>query len=316
MRAIGLGVTVAGLVLAGGLHAQQFTFQAAPAPPARATGTTVQLYGLGSGSYLGVGVAEVSAERVKALKLKEERGVEITRVDDDSPALKAGLKAGDVVLEYNGQRIEGAEQFVRTVKETPEGRQVRLLISRDGNTQTLTATIAARKGYASLVTPRIDQERLQAERKAAQADVQKAQDDLRRAREQFIFQMPDTPQVLMGMRSGGLGIEAESITAQLAEYFGVKDGVLVRSVTKDSAAAKAGMKAGDVITKVDDTSVSQPQEITRALRTLQTKKTFPVIVMRNHKEVTLSVTLEAPRTTGTSITIPQRVRLEYGETRL
>jgi serine protease Do len=274
------------------------------------------VFGLGSGSYLGVGVAEVSAERVKALKLKEERGVEITKIDDDSPALKAGLKPGDVVLDYNGQRIEGTEQFVRMVKETPEGRQVRLSISRDGNTQTLTATIAARKGFGTFVAPKIDQERLQAEMKAAQADMQKAQGDVRRAQEKFIFQMPDTPQVLMGMRSGGLGIEAESITAQLAEYFGVKDGVLVRSVVKDSAAAKAGMKAGDVITKVDETSVSQPQEITRALRPLQTKRTFPVIVMRNHKEVTLSVTLEEPRTTGSSITIPQRVRVEYGESRL
>src|SRR5665811_1233582 len=77
MRAIGFSVAVLGLVLAGGLHAQQFMFQA-PAPPARATGT-MQMYGLGSGSYLGVGVAEVSAERVKALKLKEERGVEVTK---------------------------------------------------------------------------------------------------------------------------------------------------------------------------------------------------------------------------------------------
>jgi serine protease Do len=304
MRAIGFGVAVLGLALAGGLHAQQFMFQA-PAPPARATGT-MQMYGLGSGSYLGVGVAEVSAERAKALKLKEERGVEVTKIDDDSPALKAGLKAGDVVLDYNGQRIEGTEQFVRMVKETPEGRQVRLLISRDGNTQTLTATIAARKGYGAFVRPEIDQARLQADMKAAQADMQKAQ-------EKFRFQMPDTPQVVMGMRSGGLGIEAESITAQLAEYFGVKDGVLVRSVIKDSAAAKAGMKAGDVITKVDDASVSQPQEITRALRTLQTKKTFPVIVVRNHKDVTLSVTLEEPRTSGSSI---RAVNPEGGETSL
>lgn len=304
MRAIGFGVAVLGLALAGGLHAQQFMFQA-PAPPARATGT-MQMYGLGSGSYLGVGVAEVSAERVKALKLKEERGVEVTKIDDDSPALKAGLKAGDVVLDYNGQRIEGAEQFVRMVKETPEGRQVRLLISRDGNTQTLTATIAARKGYGAFVRPEIDQARLQADMKAAQADMQKAQ-------EKFRFQMPDTPQVVMGMRSGGLGIEAESITAQLAEYFGVKDGVLVRSVIKDSAAAKAGMKAGDVITKVDDASVSQPQEISRTLRTLQTKKTFPVIVVRNHKDVTLSVTLEEPRSSGSSI---RAVNPEGGETSL
>jgi serine protease Do len=304
MRAIGFGVTVAGLVLAGGLHAQQFMFQA-PAPPARATGK-VQVFGLGSGSYLGVGVAEISAERVKALKLKEERGVEVTRIEDDSPALKAGLKAGDVVLDYNGQRIEGTEQFVRMVRETPEGRQVRLLISRDGNTQTLTATIAARKGFDAFATPKIDQERLT-------ADLQKAYAARREALDQLRIQIPDMPQVVMGMRSGGLGIEAESITAQLAEYFGVKAGVLVRSVTKDSAAAKAGMKAGDVITKVDETSVSQPQEITRALRALQTKKTFPVVVVRNHKDLTLSVTLEEPRSTGSS---SRAVNSEGGETSL
>ena len=314
MRAIGFGVTLAGLLLAGGLHAQEFMFQApappappaAPAPPVRVT-RKVQILGLGSGSYLGVGVAEVGAERVKALKLKEERGVEVTKVDDDSPALKAGLKAGDVVLDYNGQRIEGTEQFVRMVRETPEGRQVRLLISRDGNTQTLTATIVARKGSDAFATPMIDQDRLQADLQ------QKAQGDMQIARERFRLQMPDMPQVVMGMRSGGLGIEAESITSQLAEYFGVKAGVLVRSVTKDSVAAKAGMKAGDVITKVDDASVSQPQEITRALRTLQAPKTFPVIVVRNHKDVTLSVTLEEPRTSGSSI---RAVNPEGGETSL
>jgi|WetSurMetagenome_2_1015567.scaffolds.fasta_scaffold207776_1 serine protease Do len=309
MRAIGFGVTVAGLVLAGGLQAQVFMLQAPappapPAQPAKKAMSKVQVPGLGSGSYLGVGVAEVGAERVKALKLKEERGVEITKVDEDSPALKAGLKAGDVVLDYNGQRIEGAEQFVRMVKETPEGRQVRLLISRDGNTQTLTATIAARKGFGPFASgPGIDEERLRAQ-------FDKAQMALRD------FQMPDTPQVFMGVRSGGLGIEAESITAQLAEYFGVKDGVLVRSVVKDSAAAKAGVKAGDVITKVDGTSVSQPQEITRALRTLRTKKTFPLVVVRNHKETTLSVTLEEPRTSGSFITIPWAVSAEHGGTRL
>jgi len=87
-------------------------------------------------------------------------------------------------------------------------------------------------------------------------------------------------------------------------------------VGKDSAAAKAGMKAGDVITKVDETSVSQPQEVTRALRALREKKTFPVIVVRNHKEMTLSVTLEAPRTTGSSTSSPWAVRAEDGETEL
>ena len=104
----------------------------------------------GGGSYLGVGVAEVTPERAKALKLKEERGAEITSVEADSPAAKAGLKAHDVVLEYNGQRVEGIEQFTRMVRETPAERQVRLTISRDGATQALTATIGQRKGYGTV----------------------------------------------------------------------------------------------------------------------------------------------------------------------
>ena len=69
----------------------------------------------------------------------------------------------------------------------------------------------------------------------------------------------------------------------------------MRSVVKDSAAAKAGMKAGDVITKVDDTKVASPREITSATRSLRSKKTFPVTVIRNHKEMTVSVTLEESR---------------------
>lgn len=103
----------------------------------------IKIYGLG-GSFLGVGVQEINSERSKALKLKDEYGVEITRVDDDSPAAKAGLKVHDVVLEYNGQRVEGTEQFVRFVRETPAGRTVKLAINRAGSNQTLAATIGSR----------------------------------------------------------------------------------------------------------------------------------------------------------------------------
>src|SRR3979409_1350361 len=81
-----------------------------PAPPDK-----VVMAPVGGGSFLGIGVTEVDSERAKALNLKEERGVEITRVEEDSPAARAGLKTGDVVLEYGGQRVEGTEQFVRLV---------------------------------------------------------------------------------------------------------------------------------------------------------------------------------------------------------
>ena len=215
---------------------------------------------------------------MRALKLKEERGVEITSVSDDSPAAKAGLKVGDVVLEYNGQRIEGTQQFVRMVRETPDGRQTHLVVSRDGATQTLTATVAGRKGMEFPVMP--DMERLQ---------------------QQLRMRVPDIPRPYIAVQSGGLGVEAESLTGQLAEYFGVKEGVLVRSVLKDSVAEKAGVKgtpaeqggikAGDVITKVGDTKVTAPREITNAIRAKSPQKTFPVIVVRDHKEMNIAVTL-------------------------
>jgi serine protease Do len=97
-----------------------------------------------------------------------------------------------------------------------------------------------------------------------------------------------------------LGIVGEPLgrEEQLAEFFGVQEGVLVRSVKKGSAADKAGIKAGDVITKVDDSKVATSAEITRALRGLKSKKTFGVTVVRNKKEMPLTVTMES---TGSTI---------------
>ena len=105
--------------------------------------------------------------------------------------------------------------------------------------------------------------------------------------------MPEWPHVLNSSRSGLLGVETESLSSQLAEFFGVKEGVLVRSVTKNSAAEKAGIRAGDVIVKVDGEAVASTREILSALRSAHAKKSFPVVVMREKKEVTLSVTMES-----------------------
>lgn len=286
-------------VLAGWIGAGMLMAQPAPPPPPPPVVLT-QLEVFSGGGYLGVGVSDINAERMKALKLTEERGVEITRVERDSPAEKAGLKVGDVVLEYNGQRIEGAQQFSRMVRETPEGRQVRLLISREGVTQTITATIGSRRlpGMS-----RADQERLQEQMKK-----------LQRRFEDIEIQIPDVPQVFMAIRSGGLGIEAESLTDQLAEFFGVKQGVLVRRVLKGTPAEKAGLKAGDVITRVDGAAVTDPQDISRKLRALREKTTFPLTVVRERKEMTIQVTIEpSPRPSAIR---PLGPRLVAGEERL
>jgi serine protease Do len=264
----------------------------APAPPPEQVFerfvTAVQAPG---GSYLGIGIGEVSSERAKALKLPEERGIEITRVEEDSPAAKAGLKQGDVVLEYNGQRVEGTEQFVRLVRETPAGRAVKLLINRGGATQTITATVGQHKHQPEVFRWREGQGQWQEDLKR---NMERLRENLRELRPQTGIRImpPDVPGGLLSWRSGVLGVEAESLSTQLAEFFGVKEGVLVRSVSKGSAAEKAGIKAGDVMVKVDNQKVATPGEVTGAIRSARSKKTFPITVVRNRQETTVNVTIE------------------------
>jgi serine protease Do len=250
-----------------------------PAPPVPPEPPETMFFFQAGGTYLGVGVKEINAERARALKLKEEHGVEITTVEPESPAEKAGLKPGDVVLEYNGQRVEGTQQFVRFVRETPPGRTVRLMVFRSGSAQTLTATVAERKGRAfNIPSPKLGED--------IEVRIRKELEGLR-----------DVPRVTMSWRAGVLGIEGEALRgSQLGDYFGVKEGVLVRSVMKDSPAEKAGLKAGDVIVKVDDRAVDEPRDITAALRSARdaSKKTFPVVIVRDKKESTVQVTLDEP----------------------
>src|SRR5437763_1219690 len=165
------------------------------------------------GSYLGIGGLDITSERAKSLNLKEERGVEVSSVAEDGPAAKAGIKAGDVVLEYNGQPVAGTTQFQRMVRETPVGRQVKLTIWRNGAAQTVTATVGENKGTMSMP------------------------DD-----GAWNFSMPsipvmpniDMPRFQMSSHNPMLGIEGESLgqQEQLAEFFGVQEGVLVRNVKK------------------------------------------------------------------------------------
>jgi serine protease Do len=217
------------------------------------------------GSYLGIGIQEITAERAKALKLRDEAGVEVTRVAPDSPADKAGLKEGDVVLQYNGMKVEGLEQLSRLVRETPVGREAKLDIFRNGTPLTIMARVGEHPALPGMS-------------------------------DGFSFHMPDVPRTIQGLRSPMLGVEAESIEGQLAQFFGVNEGVLVRTVMKGSPAEKAGVKAGDVIVRVDEAKVTTPPEISAHLRAARGKP-VPVAIMREHKEMSLTVDAE-PRPGG------------------
>jgi len=227
--------------------------------------------------WLGVQIADVDADKVKELKLPAERGVLITEVEADSPAAKAGLKANDVVTEYNGQRIESATQFRRMVRESLAGRAVQLTVWRDGRAQTLSATLGdSRDRVASTFT-------FAGPRGAYNFDS-----------DMFKFDMPN---IFVSSRAPLLGISAEDISGQLGAYFGAPggEGILVREVNAGSPAEKAGMKAGDVITKFNGERVKSLDELREKLRAKREQKTVSIGVLRKGAEVALNVEIEQPK---------------------
>jgi serine protease Do len=223
--------------------------------------------GLG-GSRLGVQLRDIDPDRANIIKLGEPRGVEVVGVEDDSPAEKAGLKSGDVLLSYNGESIMGAQQLGRLVAETPRGRKVKIDYWRDGKTSSVTATTAAAAVSRALPFPGVPDS------------------DLR----EFTRVARSVPMPMMVWKTNFLGVECEPLETQLADYFGVKHGVLVRSVAKDSAAGKSGVKAGDVITQIGDRTVNDPRDIASYMRS-ERRSTKPMMIeiTRDHKPMSFSV---------------------------
>ncbi len=273
------------LVISAGLP-----LAAQQAPRARHfIGTPVIVDSESSGhSYLGVGVSDLNSDRVQALKLKDDRGVEITQIDQDAPAGKAGLKQNDVIVGFNGTPVESTEQFKRLMRETPPGRTVSLDIMRDGQQQTVKVQLADRKKFESSMWPHESHD--------------------------FAFVAPAVPpvppmppmpampafprtweQTIVRARTTS-GVTLESLSPQLGDFFGVKDGegMLVRSVQKGSPAESAGLRAGDVIVRAGDQKITDSSDWNDALRNARGQK-ISVVIMRDKKEQTLSMTVPPRR---------------------
>jgi serine protease Do len=224
-----------------------------------------------SRSYLGVDIRDVTTDRMAALKLKEERGVEITMVDADAPAGKAGLREHDVILDFNGTAVESEEQLRRLIREVPPGRTVTLGLSRDGVPMKINVQLADHGAVVAQALPRII--------------APPRPGNFPRNSMDLPFQIQTYSSVL--------GVQTESLTRQLGDYFGVRDGegVLVRSVEKNSAAEKAGLKAGDVIVKADNEKLTDRSDLSHILRSHRTGGKMTLVVMREKHEQTLTVTL-------------------------
>jgi serine protease Do len=235
----------------------------------------------GGGSYLGVDTRDITNDRLGDLHVKDESGVEVTMVDQDAPAGKAGLKEHDVILSINEQKIESVEQLRRVVHEIPPGRSVTIGISRAGEPMTLKAQLAERNIDRSFnfTVPPINIPAIHIPP----------------------INMPeiDVPTVVVMHSPHNSGMMVENLTPQLGDFFGVKsgNGVLIRSVERGSRAEQAGFRAGDVIVKVNGSAVSDCSDFTRLLRERKQDKAS-VTVMRDRKEQNLTLTLPEPRRSG------------------
>ncbi len=277
MKNLKFGVFLVGLVLAIGGAISVIRAQDVRVEPRGRRGDVFMLEG--RGAQLGVRVSNVDVTAATG-------GVRIDEVNQDSPAEKAGLREGDVVVEYDGERVRSARQFTRLVQETPDGRTVKIAVLRDGQKQTVDAT-PEEGGHTWNFSIDGDQIRREIERGLRDLPRDFRFDD--RGPRRFEYRLPERVMPFMGSR-GRLGVSVQSLTPDLEEYFGATSGgALVSSVAQDSAAAKAGIKAGDVITSINGDRVSDAGDLMRELDGATGEVT--IVVLRDKKELTLKAVL-------------------------
>jgi S1-C subfamily serine protease len=244
--------------------------------------------------YLGIETRDVSEDQVGVLRLKDTRGAEITNLDHDAPACKAGMRMHDVILQMNGQVIENGDQLRRMLRDMPVGRSVNFLVSRDGQTQTVTMQMADRRtveleawekhysvpapGPSGVVRTSSFLDTKAANPKPETATAQKEHRDLL-----------GTETIILS--SSFTGAKLEVMGPQLAMFFGATEGagLLVRSVEGNSPADEAGMKAGDVVVKINSISVANGTDWTKTVHDNKGKP-VPVVVLREKHEQTLTLT--------------------------
>ena len=286
MNAIKATATVAAAVVFGATAAAGALAPAAE-PPAADTQAKTKIVQRAQGSpfvspgrgRLGVALRDVEEQDAKTARLSSPAGAVVEDVAEGSAAETAGLRKGDVIVEFDGERVRSARQLTRLVSETPEGRKVAAVVLRDG--QKTTVSLELQPGGGTVF------EKLH---------------ELEDWGRNFPFELPARParpprasprsdvqppaswgDNLFSGGAGRLGISVDDLSSQLAEYFGTKDGVLVTSVQDGSLGARAGLKAGDVITALNGSAIRNPAELRRRLQAMSEGEEFTIAVMRDRK---------------------------------
>jgi predicted metalloprotease with PDZ domain len=274
------------------------------------------------GARLGVQIRDLAKDDVAKLKLASQNGVAVVDVTKDSAAERAGVKANDVIVQFDGENVRSAQQLTRLVRETAPGRTVKLAVVRDGKRVELDVTPAAPVAAMDVLIDR-DQVRADVER-----EMQALRDRLPEYRSErrlpaperstplppgttqryqwslppgtadtwrwFGDEFPGAIDRLLSPGRARLGVRVQELTPELATYFGVTDGVLVSGVDTGTPAAKAGLRAGDVVTAIDGQAVTSAAQLVERLRDKDGE--VAIGVTRDKKALTLKATLDPPQT--------------------
>jgi predicted metalloprotease with PDZ domain len=242
------------------------------------------------GSRVGMVVRDVETADVTKEKLAGVSGAVVTEVAKESAAEKAGVKTGDVVTSFDGERVRSARQLERLVEETPAGRTVKVAVQRAGAPVTLDITPEAPKLARAMPGDGGDMFRWQRRVPGPDAEGSPGMP--------FRFEVPSgrfdfDGEPFMAASRGRLGVRVQDLSEELAGYFGVKSGVLVAGVEADAPAAKAGIKAGDVITAVNGQAITEAGELRREVAKVEDGKTAELAITRDKKPLTLKVDVTA-----------------------
>lgn len=281
--------------------------------PRRDRGAQAMVWTFDEGSFLGVQTVEITRENFAKFGLRDVRGVAVEKVLEGSPAQAAGLQAGDVILRFNGQEVGSSRMLTRLVNEVSPDHSARITVLRSGSERELNVTVGKRP------MPKFEEGNFNFNFPHQFPNVQ-------------IPPMPPIPQIDVMPRVGTvppmppfgdqdftfhfgpsrqIGVSLTPLTKQLADHFGVTGGSLIDNVRENSPAAKAGLKAGDIITEIDGKPVRGDRDLIREMGEKKEGDVTLTIVRKGNRQ-TVKVTPEevkgnfnffqgpdAPKTPGT-----------------
>ena len=205
-------------------------------------------YGKARRGWLGVSIQQVTPDIAESLGLKDQTGALVGRVNEDGPADKAGIRAGDVILKFNNQDVKEMRTLPRVVAETAVGKGVPVELWRDGKMVTV------------------------------QAAVGELPDDIQQASATPTAPAPKPDRVAVA----GLGAKLAPITDDLRSQFKLsaeQKGVVVTDVDSDGAAATRGLKPGDVIVEVQQQAVATPAAVAELMQRYQKQGRKTVLML-------------------------------------